>query len=215
MGRRFPNKPLPYHAEVQRHIKKLSAVIAKKKRLDAQALRLKRLGVGLVDLEGVPVGARVLVDGVFRQRGPLKHPMEVRPGLRVLEVSLEDHQSWRGTVEVGGGKTVSIKAVLRPDAGSSRIWLISGITTAALAAGSFGVGLGYNLKTNNTVKYTDQWDQNHDLSVMGYVMAGGFVAASSVCWILYARARKKERRLRGRAVTVLPVGNGILVSGSF
>jgi protein TonB len=76
-----------------------------------------RPATGTADVLSTPPGATVSVDGRPAGKTPLTG-LRLRPGKRRLEVALEGHETWKGTVDVAAGEPgrvdVRLKAVPRP-----------------------------------------------------------------------------------------------------
>jgi protein TonB len=72
---------------------------------------------GTADVLSTPPGATVSVDGRPAGRTPLAG-LRLRPGKRRLEIALEGHETWKGTVDVAAGEPgrveVRLKVVARP-----------------------------------------------------------------------------------------------------
>jgi serine/threonine-protein kinase len=72
---------------------------------------------GTADVLSTPPGATVSVDGRPAGKTPLAG-LRLRPGKRRLEIALEGHETWRGTVDVAAGEPgrveVRLKAIPRP-----------------------------------------------------------------------------------------------------
>ena len=73
----------------------------------------------------------------------------------------------------------------------SKFWLISGISTAALAVG-FEIAAWVSFaKANDTFTVEPAFDDYHRMTIAGHVLAGTFAAASAVSFFLYYRSGKK------------------------
>jgi serine/threonine-protein kinase len=68
---------------------------------------------GVADVVSTPAGAAVSVDGKPSGRTPLAG-LVLRPGTRRLEIALEGHEPWTGTVDVVAGKKGRVDVNLRP-----------------------------------------------------------------------------------------------------
>jgi TonB family protein len=74
---------------------------------------------GAADVLSTPSGASVSVDGRPVGRTPLSS-LKLRPGPRQIEVALDDHETWTGSVDVVAGETgrieVRLQALAKPTA---------------------------------------------------------------------------------------------------
>lgn len=99
----------------------------------------------------------------------------------------------------------------------SSSWLALGIGGSALAVGALGLGIGYNVKFNDTPINFPESPTQKATSIAGYALAGAFAVASAVSWYFYFRkpapGRAKANRcpfLRDRSPARRTVGGGIL-----
>jgi TonB family protein len=67
---------------------------------------------GSADVVSTPSGAAVTVDGLPVGRTPLSG-LKLKPGKRRLEVTLDDHEAWTGSVDVVAGETGRVEVRLR------------------------------------------------------------------------------------------------------
>lgn len=74
---------------------------------------------GAADILSTPSGAAVSVDGRPVGTTPLSG-LKLKPGTRRIEVTLDDHETWTGSVDVAAGETgrveVRLKAIAKPQA---------------------------------------------------------------------------------------------------
>ena len=68
------------------------------------------------------------------------------------------------------------------------LWSSVGATT--LAAGFLGMGIAYNQEHNRYILGTPEAEENKELSVIGYAVAGGFAALAVAGWTTYLLHRK-------------------------
>jgi serine/threonine-protein kinase len=67
---------------------------------------------GAADVVSTPPGASVSVDGRAVGRTPLAG-LKLRPGRHRLELALDEHETWRGTVQVAAGETGRVEVRLQ------------------------------------------------------------------------------------------------------
>ena len=68
---------------------------------------------GAADILSTPSGAAVSVDGRPVGRTPLSG-LKLKPGTRRIEVALDDHETWTGSVDVAAGETGRVDVRLQP-----------------------------------------------------------------------------------------------------
>jgi TonB family protein len=82
-------------------------------------LRPSAPATGAADILSTPPGAAVSVDGRPVGHTPLSG-VRLKPGTRRIEVSLDDHETWTGSVDVSAGETgrveVRLRAIAKPPA---------------------------------------------------------------------------------------------------
>jgi serine/threonine-protein kinase len=66
---------------------------------------------GAVDILSTPAGARVSLDGLVVDRTPLTIP-RLKPGKHGIELALEGHETWTGSVDVAPGETRRVEVRL-------------------------------------------------------------------------------------------------------
>jgi TonB family protein len=66
---------------------------------------------GAVDVLSTPAGARVSLDGRVVDRTPLTIP-KLKPGKHAIELTLEGHEPWTGSVDVAAGETGRVEVRL-------------------------------------------------------------------------------------------------------
>ena len=221
---RFPDNPVANIKEVERHIKAVEEQLAKQKeppRPTPQPKADPKPDKGSLRLQGVPAGARVLVDGVFRGQGPLTAALELSPGKHLVQVQADGHLPWEVRVQIEAGKEAGEAVTLEPESSGSTLWLVSGITTAALTATFLAVGVAYNLKHNDAEPDSTEWADAGNISVASYVLTGIFAAGSAVSWFLYWRSGRIKKELQASApwlptAAVMPTpAGGWMATGGF
>jgi len=80
---------------------------------EKEVLRLRGL-VGTIDVTAAEVGAAISIDGRARGAYPPVSPLRVTSGSHLVRVNKEGFVPFEGRVDVAGGDTVRVAAVLRP-----------------------------------------------------------------------------------------------------
>lgn len=228
------NAAPPNQDEVLSHIEKISAELEQRGReersrkaaaeKDARAREASakpepgttpRTGI---KLNGVPSGARILVDGLPRGEGPQAEMMELKPGRHRIVVSKEGAAPWVVELEFPVGQVLSRDVVLGlPGTDWGTVWLSTGVVSAAVFAGSLAVGIAYNMKYNDPDLPEDDWDSTHNISIAGYATAGAFAALSGVSWIMYYRAmasRPEVAIIQSPVFGASPLDGGFVLAGA-
>lgn len=215
--KKLPQRPVPALGEVRAHIAQLSKLVKQRSlgpaSSPASAPTKTPPRSGRLTLRGVPSqqGAMVYVDG--KKVGAIK-PLHLAPGPHRVRVEASGYHPWQDTVRLGPGEAQSRRVDLRLR-DHRTLLLITSVSTAAVAAGFFGVGLGYNVEHDRYIAGTAEADQARELSVMGYAVAGGAAALSVVSWTLYLLHRRAVlRRLAtggSSAALVAPTEGGASV----
>ena len=107
----------------------------------------------------------------------------------------------------------------------STLWLVAGISTAALAAGALGVGIAFDLKAQEHQTWEQEWADNTNIGMAGYISAGVLALASGASWFLYWYSGRGEPEGKAAALDgarllllsagVAPTGGGAFISGTF
>jgi TonB family protein len=79
----------------------------------ALSRRRGRVALGTARFTSTPEGARVAVDGKSVGRTPLEG-VRLSPGTHRVDMSLDEHEAWSGSVEVASGKEARVAAELVP-----------------------------------------------------------------------------------------------------
>jgi len=90
---------------------------------EAELTRLRAL-VGTVEIHGAQPGATIVIDGRDRGRYPLGAPARVAAGSHVVRVYKAGFIPFEGRVEVAGGQTASLTAMLSPLTQAGRLKLL-------------------------------------------------------------------------------------------
>jgi len=207
------NAKPPNFSEVKRHIDQLTGMIEESKRATPTPSVAAPPARARLHLAGLPDGARVLVGGVLRARAPLAAPIELEPGEHQVRVEATGFLPWTRTVNASAGEQPRVDVTLSRPAGRSTFWLATGIATGALAVGSMALGVAFNLKANDQREGSDEYDQQRNISLAGYVVGGTLAAASVVSWILWARSGGGQQEAPRAAAAVLPTRGGAAMTG--
>ena len=202
---RFPDRPVPYEQEVRVHIAALQAELdrvaqqvadreRKEQEAKAEAERRKaeeaRARAALkapveVRLSGLRPGSRVHVNGQPAQ-GPV---LRLKSGKYRLRVEASGFHDWSTEAHVKPATPMEVKVGQEvTDLRAVLLWTSVGAT--AVAAGFLGMGIAYNLEHNRYILDTPEADENRDLSVIGYAVAGGVAALAVAGWTVYLLHRK-------------------------
>jgi len=202
---RFPDRPVPYEQEVQVHITALQAKLDKAAQLKAERERAEKEAKAEAErkkaeearrkaalkapvevrLAGVRPGSVVRVDGLV-VKGPL---VRLKPGRHRLRVEADGFRDWSSRVEVKPITPVEVK-VAQEVVDLRAVLLWSSVGATAVAAGFLGMGIAYNLEHNRYLLGTPEAEENKDLSVIGYAVAGGVAALAVAGWTTYLLHRK-------------------------
>ena len=95
-----------------------------------------------------------------------------------------------------------------PPANRSKVWLITGISTAALVVG-FEIAAWVSFaKANDTFTVDPAFEDYRRMTIAGHVLAGTFAAASAVSFILYYRSGKKTKERPTKNLVIVPTRRG-------
>lgn len=209
---KHPDAPLPELLEAEDAIRRLEKIRLAVAELQAAATR----GKGQLYLVGLPPGARVSVDGVFQAEAPLKEPLKLSPGLRWVSVELGGYQPWEQKVSMSSGNTTRVEMTLeRATSGRSLFWLVSGITTVALAVGSEAGAWGAFTEANNWYPHEAEYETYRNLSIAGHVVAGAFAVASGISFVMYYLSGAEQTPANNAQLMVVPVAGGTTITGRF
>jgi tetratricopeptide (TPR) repeat protein len=106
------------------------------------------------------------------------------------------------TLPTPGEKNVPVRP--RKKQQPSRLWLAVGVGGAVLAAGALGLGIGYNVKFNDTPINLPESSTQKAISITGYALAGAFAITSALGWYFHFRKPAKSE-----ALSVNPRGFGV------
>jgi len=188
--KKHPDQAVPWQAEADEYITELKARLAVSPAPDKPSPATPKPAKARIEILGLPAGARVMVDGLFKAKAPLAAPLEVAPGLRRLEVEAPGHHPWTGEARASAGAGVTVNVKMRRIEQRSTLWLALGITSAAIAVGGLGLGVAGTVQRNslheeNNNRETDESAGWGNAGLAGFGIAGGFAAASIACWVLY------------------------------
>ena len=93
----------------------------------------KRYVVTLV-IQGPPVGARILIDGMLVGKAPELHEAYVDPGIHDVRAEAAGYQSMTRSVQASAGTTVTVPLVLQVERGAQPSTSSAGAVPAATAA---------------------------------------------------------------------------------
>lgn len=209
-----PGRAAPYAEEVEGHIRALTTLIAqrdaaaaaKTPRGDPPPARRAQLRV-----RRLPPGARLIVDGraLWAAEGVIHR---VTPGEHEVVVRHEGRRIWRRAVRVHPGETVVLEVpARRPRPGRSRLWLVGGVASAALAAGGLALGIVENVGANDSFVDSSEFGTHRAVSITSFVLAGALAATSAVCWYYWAQSGRRP------AVTAALTSGGValVAQGAF
>lgn len=161
---------------------------AEQREAEAASRRKAEARRATVALGGVPLGARVFIDGQLRSEGPLALPLELPPGPHQLLVVAAGHQPFRMAMALGAGQALRIAVELKPTPSRNRLWLALGISTGILAAGSLCVGAAFDHLSTQEIDGSSAWAEKANIGLAGYIAASSLAVASAVSFVLYARS---------------------------
>ena len=164
---------------------------------------------GAINLVGVTaIKARVYVDRVARAVGPVRKPIQVAAGRRLVQITAPGFSHWHGRVTVPPGATVDLVVTLQPheDPGHRTAWLVLSITALALAAGAEATAVVFAGKANEHYTGTPPWEDDRIISIAGHTVAGIMGAASVASFIAFLLSGSPERPSASASVTPLPGG---------
>jgi len=211
--KKYPGKENPRKAEVDKHLKDLEALLAKPEPKPTPAAPVATPApaptMATLSFEGIPVGARIMVDGKFTGKAPLTNPLKVPPGYHRVEIEADNYASWTGETSTAAGKLTVVRADMTWVRKRSSAALALGIVSAVLAAGALGVGVAGNLQHDSLYEENNNRENDDsaawgNVGIAGYATAGGMAAASIVCWVLYGisgEAAPEHASLPGLRIT--------------
>lgn len=212
--RQHPGKPPPYYAEVRGHIKRMARTLKRRRSRAAKVPSDWQL-TGMLQLDGLPIGARVYVDGALRGRAPIKHAMEVSTGTHRVTIEAAGAEPWGATLKVRSGETTRHRVLLvMAKRERNSVWLGLGIAAAVVAVGAEVMALVYTVKANDVARNSPDFDTYRGAAIGGHVTAGLFAATSAVSFVLYYYSGEK-RAVHTAGVGFFPTPGGGLISGAF
>ncbi len=128
---------------VSRYLSEGGSVISSEERTQAQATlaSLKEFS-SEIELEGVPDGATISVDGVEVGTSPLESKLYLDLGTRELEVSMHGHEPWKKTIKVPGNNKIVVPIELDKATLTARLTVLTGIESSVITIDGQTLGSG-------------------------------------------------------------------------
>jgi len=165
-----------------------------------------------LDLEGLPQGAVVLVDG--RRARLARGQVRLAAGEHRVLVSARGRRPWRVRLVIGPGERVLRRVLMPPERPAG--WLVAGIGAAALGIGAEVAALLLAAKANDLYTNDPAFAQYRSSTIAGHIAAGTLAAASAVSIYLFFRAPSRHPRVGRRSALALePNSRGAVLFGAF
>lgn len=226
-----PGIEAPYRREVEGHIARLteeqgedggaevvgSAVGAGSQAAEtgsnARAAESARL-----DLEGVPPGAEVTINGEFVQQAKGRSiRLRLEPGEHLLLVSLAGYEPWQKEVALEPGENARYLVLMtEAKTSGSTAWLVTGICTTTLAVGAEVFAIVSTVLANGAFRGSKQFNSYKTMAITGHVLAGAFLITAGISWYLYYRSTLRRPNDEPKAAFgVVPHPDGLSAAMRF
>jgi hypothetical protein len=208
-----PGQVPPYADEVQGHIRELSALLRREQQRQQQA---EEGASGQLWLADLPRGSWLEVDGTRLGEVPLDQPLTLSGGLHRVRAGRFGFSTWSASLQVrAGGSAVEQVRLER-----SRLWLIGGVSAAALAAGAEIAAVVLTLEAREQYQGTPEWESRRNGALAGHVLAGTLAAAAVACLVVHWHLGRLPRArppaaARRPTLALQPLRGGGWVGGSF
>jgi hypothetical protein len=131
----------------------------------------------------------VLVDGERVSLGPPGAPLSVAPGDHVVMVVASGARPWSRSIQARARQQIEFTVRLTPlPRKRSTLWLVAGISTAALALGAEGAALAFTVKTNEEYTGTDEFHTFRNAAIASHIAAGTLAIAAGISFYLFWRS---------------------------
>jgi hypothetical protein len=221
--KQYPNINPPNLEKVNEYIRALSSAENQGPALKEQQTTDSppNLSLATLKLQPLPAGARVFIDGKAISYSPRSGPINLTPGDHEIRIEADSFSPWAKRISLGPGQHLeehpSLVSLSTPDQERSttssprdKLWLITGITTSALALGSIGMGIGMNVTANGT-KDQDEYRTYRNVALAGYIVAGAFAITSGISFWLYFRSGPARRETHAAGVWLFPTTEGAMI----
>jgi hypothetical protein len=201
------------------------------RRLSYEVITGKRLDTsGVVRIRVDRPGAIVTLDGKEIGRSPIAGAPRVLEGPHAIVIQKDGYVRWSTTVSVAAGGEVPVDVQLVPikllgEAARSRLWAW-GYGSAGVAALAVTSGVVFKKmaddsyaqykRSSNRIEagnLRDQTRQRATMATVSWAVAGASTLTATVCFVSAARADAKAAEQPSMAI--VPLGNGIALSGTF